>query len=927
VDLKGNVYIAESWGNRIRKVDAATSIITTFAGRGLPSNFSGDGGLALDAVFRLPAGIVTDGIGNLYIADEGNFRIRKVDAATGIITTYAGNGIEGYSGDGGPAVNASMSTPHALAVDRNDNIYFVDKKNNRIRKITKATGMITTVAGNGSTTFSGDGGPANNASFEGLSGVAVDSEGNIYLADVSSRVRKVNQSTGIITTVAGNGLQEYAGDGGPATAASFGLDKIVGSATIAVDTNNNLYILDGRNGRIRKVNPSTGIITTVVGHGVFGFSGDGGSAIAAKLGSMSSVSVDCKGNIYINDQNRSIIRRVDAVTGIITTLAGNRTNSYLGDGKKAKEVAIGPTKLAFDDSDNLVIAEGNGSRIRRIDAATSVVTTVAGSGQGFSFSGDGLPATEASVSVPNGIALDKEGNLYLIDWQRRIRKVSAATRIISHFAGDSTQMAYGGDGGPAKEAVFDGPRDLTFDDKGNLFVADAGNHSVRRIDAVTGIITTVAGTGHFGFATDGGLATATKLTWPTGVALDKAGNLYIAESYNHRIRKVDAATGIITTVAGTGTKGYFGDGRLATEALLNSPGDVTLDKNGDLYIVDSDNHRIRKVDAATGVISTIAGKGTAGFSGDGELATNALLHYPTDIAIDKDGKIYIADAYNHRIRYICKTSSLPSATTAGVSTIDPRNNNTAVFAENCVLQAILQPSGTNPVSGIVYDSVWIEPTVPIVNGQSYVQRHYGITPQQNASTVTGTLTLYFTQADFTAYNAVPNHGPDLPVDAADVANNKANLLIKKRSGSSSDGTGRFDAYSGNKTDIKPTTVVWDSNLKAWKVTFNVSGFSGFFITSAYSTTTPTSPVPQQPSIIIFPNPVMQPTTLQIEAPENERFQCRIFDVFGSTIQSWNINVLKGHNTFPIDVSNLALGIYILQLRGTTSVKQLKFVKQ
>lgn len=848
VDMKGNVFIAERSGNRIRKVDAGTAVITTFAGKGLPSGFAGDGGPALDAVFQLPVGMVRDRDGHLYIADEGSFRIRKVDAATGIITTIAGNGVNGFAGDGGPAVNASISTPRALAVDRNDNIYFVDKANHRIRKITLASGIITTVAGNGANSYSGDGGPAINASFAGISGLALDKNGNIYIADMSSRVRKVNAGTGIITTVVGNGSRDFAGDGGPATAASIGLHEIVGDATLAIDANNNLYIIDVMNGRVRKVDAATGVITTVAGNGVFGFSGDGGPATAAKLGSMSSISVDSRGNLYINDENRNLIRRIDGATGIITTIAGNGKNYYAGDGKKAGEVAMWPYKMAIDSRDNIFITEVNGLRIRRIDAATGIATTVAGTGEAPEPSGDGGPATEATVT-PEGVAIDKDGNIFFTDWQRRIRKVSAATGVITHFSGDSLEKGYRGDGGPANKALFDAPSDLTFDKEGNLYVADAGNHAIRKINFVTGIITTVAGTGLFGFSEDGGLATATRLTWPTGIAVDTAGNLYIAESYNHRIRKVNATTGIITTVAGTGTKGYFGDGKPATEAWLDTPGDLSLDKKGNLYITDIYNNRVRKIDAATGIISTISGNGATGFTGDGELATAASLHYPSDVAIANDGKIYIADMYNHRIRYICEKASLSSATTAGKNTIDPRHNNTAVFEENCVIHAMLKPGGANPVSGIVYDSVWVNPAVPIVNGQPYVQRHYSVTPQENASTSTGILTLYFTQADFTAYNAVPGHGLDLPVDADDVANNKTNIRIKKRSGVSSDGTGRFDAYSGNTTDITPTHVVWDEHVSAWKVTFEVSGFSGFFLTSA----PPAPPPPSLPFTLVKMN--------------------------------------------------------------------------
>ena len=277
--------------------------------------------------------------------------------------------------------------------------------------------------------------------------------------------------------------------------------------------------------------------------------------------------------------------------------------------------------------------------------AAGVISTVAGSGT-LGFGGDGGPATAAQLALPSGVALDGAGNLYIADWaNHRIRKVDAAG-VISTVAGDGTR-GYGGDGGPAVAAQLRYPEGVAVDGSGNLYIADSSNHRIRKVDAA-GVITTVAGDGTEGFGGDGGPAVAAQLDFPQGVALDGAGNLYIADTYNHRIRKVDAA-GVISTVAGDGTEGYGGDGVPAVAALLNRPGGVAVDGSGNLYIADSGNDRIRKVDAA-GVITTVAGDGTEGFGGDGGPAVAAQLDHPTGVALDDAGNLYIADYDNHRIR-------------------------------------------------------------------------------------------------------------------------------------------------------------------------------------------------------------------------------------------------------------------------------------
>jgi secreted PhoX family phosphatase len=340
----------------------AQSIINTVAGNGV-AGFSGDGGPATSASLNFPPGVAVDASGNLFIADQANHRIRQVDGVTGIITTVAGNGVDGFSGDGGPATSASLNFPPGVTVDASGNLFIPDNFNSRIRRVDGVTGIITTVAGNGVAGFSGDGGPATSASLQNPAGVAVDGFGNLFIACFGNhRIRKVDGVTGIITTVAGNGLREFSGDGGPATSAS--LSDPFG---VVLDASGNLFIADDGNNRIRKVDGVTAIITTVAGNGTPGFSGDGGPATSASLRNPTGVTVDGFGNLFIADYNNHRIRQVDGVTAIITTVAGNGTPGFSGDGGPATTASLNqPAGVAVDDFGNLFVADAFNHRIRQV---------------------------------------------------------------------------------------------------------------------------------------------------------------------------------------------------------------------------------------------------------------------------------------------------------------------------------------------------------------------------------------------------------------------------------------------------------------------------------------------------------------------------------------------------------------------------------
>ena len=313
-DPGGNIYISDSHNNRIRCVNTA-GIITTFAGTGL-SGYSGDGGSASLATLANPSGIATDLSGNLYVADYYNNCIRKISAA-GIITTFAGNDSAGYKGDGGPATAAWLFGPTSVAADIAGNVYIADNLNSRVRKV-DTTGIITTIAGNGLTSFSGDGGPAINAELDARS-VAVDNSGNIYIADYSSgRIRKINNA-GIIHTIAGTGSLGYTGDGGPATVA-----QLYYPTGVAVDRYHNVFIADEGDNCVRSIN-NEGIITTIAGNGTIGNSGNGGPATAAKLNAPITILADDADNVYIADIFSNVVREISAYNNHTSLL-----NEYTG---------------------------------------------------------------------------------------------------------------------------------------------------------------------------------------------------------------------------------------------------------------------------------------------------------------------------------------------------------------------------------------------------------------------------------------------------------------------------------------------------------------------------------------------------------------------------------------------------------------------
>ena len=625
VDPSGNVYFAD--GDTILRLDAITGVVTLVAGNGT-AGYSGDNGPAIDAQLSGPYGLALDSSGNLYIGSLYNNVVRKV--AGGVITTVVGTGVAGFSGDGGPAASAQLNAPYALAVDSSGNLFISDSGNSRIREV--SSGVIATVAGNGTTGFAGDNGPAIGAQLSAPRGLALDIAGNLYIADSgNNRIREV--SAGVIVTIAGTGVAGFGGDGGAALGAQLNLP-----CGIAFDSSGKLYIADYYNNRIRQI--SAGTIATVAGKGTPGFSGDNGAATSAQLNNPYALGADPAGNLYIADYGNDRIRKVAA--GVITTAAGSGASGFSGDGGTAVGAQLDyPRGVAVDSSGNVYAADTANSRVRKI--AGGVIATVAGNGTA-GFAGDGGQAASAQLNQPGAVLVDASGNLYISDsGNNRIRKVSAAG-VISTFAGNGT-AGFGGDSGKATAAQLNQPAGMAFDSAGDLYIADLGNSRIRKISAA-GTITTVAGNGIPGFTGDGGFAATAELDQPSAVAVDSTGILYIADTGNNRIRKVAGTT--ISTVAGTGVAGFSGDGAAATSAQLFAPAGVLVTAGGSVYVADTSNNCIRKITGGT--ISTIAGGGPS--FGDNGPAISAELGGPRGMAFDSSGDLYVADTQDDRIRLL-----------------------------------------------------------------------------------------------------------------------------------------------------------------------------------------------------------------------------------------------------------------------------------
>lgn len=666
-DASGNLYVAAPFSQYIFEKNAS-NVVSQFAGIGYIA-FDHTSGPANKEPLWNPSGLAVDSHGNIYIADTGNNTIRKVDTS-GNLTTVAGMSKpcqQTKCGDNALATAARLNAPQGVAVDSAGNIYIADTGDSRVRMVQASTGNIVPFAGNWTvpscttpTAPCGDGGAAKLANLNFPMAIALDSNNNVYIADTGdNRVRMVTAKGHIINAFAGNGTTcspstGACGDGGSALSASMGPPR-----GVAVDHTGHVYIADTRDNRIRLV--SSGTISTFAGTGVHGYSGDGGSATSAQLATPNGVFVDTASNVYISDTGNQVIREVSS--GTINTVLGGG-NGGDGGAPQAAQFA-NPYAIALDSAGDYFVTDTENNRIRMVSGNT--ISTVAGTGIA-NYTGDGGAATAATLNAPQGVVLNSSGNIFIADSLNRVIR-EVVTGNISTFAGTghpcTPSTGACGDGGSATSAWLTNPITVAVDSHGDIFIADPPTHRIREVS--NGIITTVAGTGTCGYTGDGGLATAAELCSPVGVTIDSAEDIYIADSGNNVIRCVlgvvggcgdsanKYAVGDIITYAYNGQTIFQGDGGLAIKASRWNPTQVALDSRDNLFIGGGNDELVQRIDAATGIIVTVAGYDKKywfyGFNGDGGLAAKAQIDN-AGLAIDGNEDLFIADAGNNRIREV-----------------------------------------------------------------------------------------------------------------------------------------------------------------------------------------------------------------------------------------------------------------------------------
>jgi hypothetical protein len=651
LDSLGNLFIGDYANGKVRKLVTSTGVISTVAGTVFgacpvtaptaaapnPVPNCGDGGLATAATLNGPTGVYVDSANNVIIGDAFGARVREINGLTGIISTVAGdsqqctnisqtatNASYPTCGDGGAATKALVSFPILISVNPAGNILYVDQYDNKIREIVEHIVFPPTNVGAGSTVQNVN--------------LITTGTGNTIITGISVPSDPAGNPEFTVGTVTGCVVGGATGNV-PGTVCTIPVTfnpAYVGtqSAPLVVVTNGGTFQF-GLTGT--GVGPQAiilpGTLSTVAGTGTAGTTGNGGQAAAATLNTPRALTFDASGNYYIGDLVSNEVRKVTPA-GVISAFAGGGTTNYITN--------------------------------------------------------PGGPATSAALGFPTQGVFDSAGNMYIADFNHHVvARVDAVTKAISVYAGNGT-AGYSGDGGAATSAELSGPAALAVDQStGDLYIADSGtgttsNQTVRVVNASSGIISTVAGNGTVcasptAACGDGGQGTAAQLNQPNGLALDVNGNLYISDTFDNRIRLLTKLTGVITTVAGTGTAGYSGDGAAATGAALNTPFQIQLDAAGDLFIADTGNNAVRFVSAATGKISTVAGVSGSNTActtvpapscGDGGAATVSAFSAPTGIALDVSGNMYVADSGTNRVREITVNPALltfPPAPAIGVT--------------------------------------------------------------------------------------------------------------------------------------------------------------------------------------------------------------------------------------------------------------------
>lgn len=698
----GRLYIIDWNNHRVRRIE--DGVLRTVAGTGELGDAQ-DGPDSLYTQFNHPTNVEFDHDGKMIIAAWHNSLVKSIDLTTSPfpVVNVAGDGSRSFGGDEGPANTAKLDLPSSVVIDSTGNIFISDQANYRIRKV-ETDGTIYTICGTGVAGYGGDGGRAEDALLNGPRGqsappasrIAIDGSDRIYIADTGNHIVRRIDSDGTIDTIAGTpGERGYSGDGGPARAAT--LDT---PSDVAVGADGTLYIADTANNAVRIVT-SDGIIQTLAGTGERGFAGDGGPSHLALLDRPYGVTVTADGDVYVADTHNQRIRKIEVgpsfipptpvpteppevvpctgEVGSICTWAGNGGTGFNGNGHHRLETVLyWPFDMKFLSDGRQIVLDWNNHQVREVLADETFVTVV-----GTDFVGDGPPdLSDLTPEGADGLTVDlnhptdilefSDGDVLVVAWHNHKLRVidSEDGRVRVLLGRGAGGFPEPGDGVMAKNALANQPSQAVFDAHGNLFFIDQRNQRIRVLrgfDALRdeAIVDTVVGRGTPpGFNGDG-LALEVALSFPTGgnpepgggIAIDAQGRIYFSDTNNHRIRRVDFfdaefSNGSVITIAGTGQAGFSGDGGQAPAAQINFPGDIEFGPDGNLYFVDTNNNRVRMIDLTTGIISTVAGNGRKGYGGDGGPAEEALLNRPFGITFDAEGNLFISDTFNSRIRKV-----------------------------------------------------------------------------------------------------------------------------------------------------------------------------------------------------------------------------------------------------------------------------------
>ena len=624
------------------QAEAQTYATTTFVGQSGVGSTDGTGNAAR---FTNLTGAAVDNSGNVFVADNFNHTIRKI-TPDGVVSTFAGLAGSPGSTDG-TGSTARFYYPMGIALDNAGNVYVADFGNSTIRKITSA-GVVSTIAGLAGNTGSADG-AGRTARFSGPDGVAVDSAGNVFVADwANDTIRKITPA-GVVSTIAGLAGSSGSVDG-LGNAARFN-----GPSSVATNSSGNIYVADFYNDTIRKITPDGTVITLAGAAGVAGSTD--GTGNSARFYGPEGVSVDNAGNVYVADYDNHTIRKITSA-GVVSTIAGLAGYYGYADGAGSLARFNYPEAVAVDAAGGIYVADCYNFLVRHITSA-GVVTTLAGFVSAGSTDGTG-PA--ARFSLPYYLAVDGAGNAYVTDYgNNTVRKITR-DGVVNTLAGAAGISGYSD--GPGRAASFGHPEGIAVDGAGNVYVADYGFSNIRKITP-DGTVSTFAGLGANRGSTDG-LGTAARFSNPRGIALDNAGNLYVADSGNNTIRKITPG-GVVTTLAGLPGSSGTTDGT-GGSARFKGPWGMAVDANGNVFVADNGSDTIRKISASR-VVTTIAGFGAIPGSADG-LGTAARLYEPSGVAVDSSGTLYVSEIMSNTIRRIVPTGN--ASPTSGLSALSVR---------------------------------------------------------------------------------------------------------------------------------------------------------------------------------------------------------------------------------------------------------------